>query len=111
MSTKTEQRCQKRVRHSTWHSGQCSRRAVKDGYCKQHHPDALAQREAEAAAKHKSYMVKFRLERAAPELVALVREARDYLSGIPETAAGGDDEAVSLTRKLDTLLASIEGNA
>lgn len=26
-------------------SWQCTRRAVKDGYCKQHHPDAVAERE------------------------------------------------------------------
>lgn len=28
-----------------WHHHQCSRNAVKDGYCRQHHPDAVAERE------------------------------------------------------------------
>lgn len=50
-----------------------------------------------------------RLIAAAPELHNLARAARDYLSGIPETAAGGDDEAVKLTRDLSALLARIEG--
>lgn len=31
--------------------GQCSRPAVKDGYCKQHHPDAVAARRAEKRAR------------------------------------------------------------
>lgn len=52
-----------------------------------------------------------RLIARAPELADLVREARDYLSGIPETAAGGDDEAVALTRKLTALLTRIDGAA
>jgi len=111
MNTKTEQRCRCEVWRSSWRASQCSRRAVKDGYCKQHHPDAIAQREAAASARVNSHMARFRLERAAPELAALVREARDYLSGIPETAAGGDDEAAALTRKLDTVLARIDGDA
>ena len=52
-----------------------------------------------------------RLAHAAPELAVLVRKTRDYLSGIPETAAGGDDEAVALTRKLTALLTRIDGAA
>lgn len=52
-----------------------------------------------------------RLIAAAPELHDLARAARDYLSGIPETAAGGDDAAVALTRRLDAVLARIGGAA
>ena len=52
-----------------------------------------------------------RLAHAAPEVASFVRKARDYLSGIPETAAGGDDEAVALTRKLTALLTRIDGAA
>ena len=52
-----------------------------------------------------------RLIAAAPELHDLARAARDYLSGIPETAAGGDDAAVKLTRDLDAILARIGGAA
>jgi len=34
-----------------WHFHQCSRKAVKDGYCKQHHPDSVKARADAAQAK------------------------------------------------------------
>ena len=34
-----------------FHSQSCARKAVKDGYCKQHHPDVVAVREAKADAQ------------------------------------------------------------
>jgi hypothetical protein len=52
-----------------------------------------------------------RLIAAAPDLHRLAIAARDYLSGIPETAAGGDDAAVALARQIDRLIASIEAAA
>ncbi len=45
---------------------------------------------------------------AAPDLHRLAIAARDYLSGIPETAAAGDDAAVALASQIDRLIASIE---
>jgi len=50
-----------------------------------------------------------RLIAAAPELLDMARDTRDYLSGIPESAAGGDDAAMDLVRRLDALLARIGG--
>lgn len=43
---KNYKRCKEKVFHS-WQFGgsQCSRKSVKDGYCKQHHPDAIKKRE------------------------------------------------------------------
>jgi len=39
------ERCKQRVYdQSGWHSWQCSRNAWKDGFCKQHHPDTVAER-------------------------------------------------------------------
>lgn len=52
-----------------------------------------------------------RLIAAAPEMVESLRELRDYVSCIPESAAGGDDVAIALTRKADALLARINGGA
>jgi len=40
-----------------------------------------------------------------PDLLAAVRSARDYLSCIPESAAGGDDDAVRIARQCDAALA------
>ena len=38
-------RCAERVSEpGGWHRHQCSRNAVRDGWCKQHHPDAKAAR-------------------------------------------------------------------
>ena len=52
-----------------------------------------------------------RLVAASTELLDLAHSARDYLSGIPETAAGGDDGAVALTRALTAVLARVNGTA
>ncbi len=37
-------KCKEQVMRG-WHLGQCSRNPVRDGYCKQHHPDSVAARE------------------------------------------------------------------
>ena len=34
-----------------WSSSNCARKAVKDGYCKQHHPDAVKERQEKASAR------------------------------------------------------------
>lgn len=56
-------RCQKEVRtHGLGfgHYHQCTRRAVEDGFCKLHHPDAVAKRDREKRqrwdAEHRSRM-------------------------------------------------------
>lgn len=45
---KKKERCKKRVMYTAiyqgGHSKQCTRYAVKDGYCKVHHPDEVAKR-------------------------------------------------------------------
>jgi hypothetical protein len=45
---------------------------------------------------------------ASPEMAALLKECADYLGCIPESAAGGDDAAVDLYRRVQRLLSSIE---
>lgn len=52
-----------------------------------------------------------RLMAAAPELLDLLRQCRDYLSCIPESAVGGDDDAVLLTSNADKLIAKVMGSA
>ena len=36
--------CKALVSRDTWHEYPCSRKAVRDGWCGQHHPDAEAAR-------------------------------------------------------------------
>ena len=49
-------RCKETVfrQGGSFRGGRCSRKAVKDGYCKQHHPDTVAQRTAETKARWKA---------------------------------------------------------
>jgi hypothetical protein len=46
-----------------------------------------------------------RLIAAAPSLYEALAECMDYLSCIPESSAGGDDAAITLTRKARAALA------
>ena len=43
--------------------------------------------------------------RADARLIEALRACRDYLSTIPESAAGGDDDAVALCRRVSRVLA------
>lgn len=70
--------CKEKVfRSGGWGSRQCSRNAVIDGYCRQHHPDAVAERkrksdEAEEAKWQSSPIMK--LGRAKAKIERLTKE-------------------------------------
>jgi hypothetical protein len=49
------ERCKERVM-TGWHFHQCSRNAVNDGYCKQHHPESIAARQVESDKKFREKM-------------------------------------------------------
>ena len=46
-----DERCKERT-FNEWHHNQCSRKAWKDGYCKQHHPDTVKAREEASNKKY-----------------------------------------------------------
>lgn len=75
-----------------------------DGYACIHAPKrgriAMASRRADAD-----------LIAAAPDLLEVLRACHGYLSCIPESAAGGDDEAIQLTRRAAAVIAKAEGQA
>ncbi len=48
---------------------------------------------------------------AGPALRDMLKECADYLSCIPESAAGGDDAAIALTRRARALMARLEDGA
>lgn len=50
-----------------------------------------------------------RLVCAAPDMLDVLRRAFEYLDNIPETAAGGDDEAVEIARAAKKVIAQAEG--
>jgi hypothetical protein len=43
------------------------------------------------------------------DLLAALEEAADYLECIPESSAGGDDEAIRICKKARALLAKVNG--
>ena len=48
-------RCKQTIYKGTWaRASQCSRKATKDGYCKQHHPDAVAKRNKEVEERYEA---------------------------------------------------------
>ena len=49
------------------------------------------------------------LHAAAPELLDALREAFGYIDCIPETAAGGDDAAIGLAKRLHAAIAKATG--
>lgn len=69
----------------TWpHAGRCSRKAVRDGYCKQHHPDAVAERERqreERWQKEQENSPWRALERARQEIERLRARVRELEGG------------------------------
>lgn len=46
---------------------------------------------------------------AAPDLYTALQAAFEYLDAIPESAAGGDDEAVRIARQARAALAKARG--
>ena len=46
-----KERCKQKVADG-WHHYECSRNVWKDGYCKQHHPDTVAARQAKIEARY-----------------------------------------------------------
>ena len=58
--------CQK-VNHGEWTPVPCSRKAVRDGWCAQHHPDAVKARRAKSNAR-------FVAEQAARQAAFIERE-------------------------------------
>lgn len=78
------ERCQARVYPPhTFQGTYCSRKAWKDGWCKQHHPDSVRKRREEADkqyAEKRKKSVWYRLEQAHQEikvLKAALTEIRD----------------------------------
>jgi hypothetical protein len=71
--------CKERVYGDWGRSHQCSRKAVKDGYCKQHHPDTVKARreksEARAAEKEKQSLW-YRLKIAQQRITELEAEVK-----------------------------------
>jgi hypothetical protein len=104
----SDENCKAIVLRRGYWAGRCNRKAAKDGYCAQHHPDTVVNRKAERDAKwiadvnkrmaNQAVMEMMKAERdrryeAYPELVAWVKKycndhwdqkAHDYLKSLGE---------------------------
>jgi len=88
--------------HNNWPSShQCTRKAVVDGYCKQHHPDAVKKRReesdrkfAEKLARDPRVMLTKDIKRAeaAEKLLALAEEALRKSKNVVEQCFGAEEK-------------------
>ena len=67
--------CKKRVMpNGSYRTRQCSRKAVKDGYCKQHHPDTIKARQEASTKRYEEQRAKspWALLKRAKERIAVL---------------------------------------
>jgi len=79
-----ETRCKERVSERTGFGRfyQCQRKAVKDGYCLQHHPDSVKARQAKSEQRYEENMKKsawYRLSEVTKQKQALQAAAENIL--------------------------------
>ena len=87
-----ETRCKEKVwERSGWpRAYQCNRKAVKDGYCKQHHPDAVKEREDKSQQRYEENKRKsdwYRLGEVTKQYITIKAAAENILfkrkQGVP----------------------------
>ena len=75
--------CKEFVRgEGTWgsfHRHQCNRRAVKDGYCKQHHPDTVAERNEKRNKRYEVNRLKRRKEIYGAEMYESLQRVKKWM--------------------------------
>ena len=75
-------RCTASTHADIWHPSTCNRFAVKDGFCKQHHPDEIKARQDASYAAYKNKMENTplaKLQRSHDTLTAQVAALREAL--------------------------------
>ena len=78
-----KERCKKIVSSNAWHAGPCSRYALLDGFCKQHHPEARKERAKQATERFEAKMAPqreiWRRNERFPALLEACKEAVKFL--------------------------------
>ena len=83
-------RCKERVwRNHTWKPSRCARFAVKDGYCKQHHPDSVKLRREKAQA---AFDAKLKLSRAPYDRLMELQNRLDKAKMFAESLWADENE-------------------
>lgn len=97
------ERCKEFVSRGRMNVGQCSRNAVRDGYCNQHHPDT-------EKAKRAVWDAQWAAERAARELAANIEKAeRAIVEAADALRSEVDGECVALfARRQEELFRAVD---
>lgn len=114
-------RCKERV----WSEGmarshQCNRKAVKDGYCKQHHPDSVKARQEASEARYREQVAKnpyVQLTNLKDKYDKLEAQNKEMLEALKQMAYcashqcgfGCNVEKCPKPLKIQALIARIEG--
>jgi hypothetical protein len=99
----TDEQCKERVTDTTgWHRYRCSRKAVRDGYCNQHHPDTVAARRAKLSARWEQQMAD--VEKRREENALRLLRGKGYTvtppdAGSPSTEDPNEKERVNEHRR------------
>ena len=81
-------RCKEEVQDSGgWHWYQCQRKPKKDGFCKQHHPDTIAEKQRKSKEKFDKGWDLRRKQLAGPRAISVLNQAHEHLKkGNPNLA-------------------------
>ena len=92
-----DSKCKESVMWDSWHSRQCTRKIWKDGFCKQHHPETVKERQKESQRKWEErrkkepwYLLKIAQERIAELEAEVARLSTLNHSHHAEPRSGGD---------------------
>lgn len=79
---------QPRDSYSSWHPSQCSRAAVRDGFCKVHHPDAVKERTADSMKRYEADLDARRKDGLLRNAAPLLYEALEDLVSVCDEGDG-----------------------
>ena len=101
MEEKTREKCKEKV-FDGWHHHRCSRWAIKDGYCKQHHPDEVEKRQEQKEKRWKRKWGKDPLRVAFREIERLRSEKEELLEALKQVEPMASSLMDELTSKKAT---------
>lgn len=88
-----------------WQAQQCLRKAINNGFCKQHHPDSVKARRAKRLAR-------FRIERVESEKRRKIKRKEEEALGVVRRIAAGvaypTEVATQYIQELDELMEDVK---
>lgn len=105
--------CSKKVsRRGSWHVGRCTRRAVRDGFCKVHHPESVKARQDAALDRYKKESEE-RYRRWAKTLGAPTKDqeiaAMTEIAALTAEVTALNSQVALLRSAIDEVVVELEG--